>query len=147
MKGIDTFVPMDQEVENENQENAEGSDKREGAALEQKSSKKQKKVNIKFRGGLLGLKDFLSAVGITSKCSRLMLKLLLLNTMIKTAEVSYCCLEKLLLLSIISTAGTRINAAEGLLLLEDLMLSDKISRPYQRKDKDDLKIKIRICYL
>ncbi|GJW45125.1 hypothetical protein Tco_0073924 [Tanacetum coccineum] len=30
MKGIDTFVPMDQEVENENQEKAEGSDKREG---------------------------------------------------------------------------------------------------------------------
>ncbi|GJX12631.1 hypothetical protein Tco_0204389 [Tanacetum coccineum] len=99
------------------------------------------------RGGLLGLKDFLSAVGITSKCSRLMLKLLLLNTMIKTAEVSYCCLEKLLLLSIITIAGIRVNAAEGLLLLEDLMLSEKIARPYQRKDKDDLKIKIRICYL
>ncbi|GJW97001.1 putative ribonuclease H-like domain-containing protein [Tanacetum coccineum] len=78
------------------------------------------------------------------KCSRLMLKLLLLNTMIKTAEVSYCCLEKLLLLSIITTASTRVNAAEGLLLLEDLMLSEKMSRPYQRKDKDELKIKIRI---
>ncbi|GJX12629.1 hypothetical protein Tco_0204387 [Tanacetum coccineum] len=80
------------------------------------------------------------------KCSRLLLKLLLLNTMIKTAEVSYYCLEKLLLLSIITTAGTRVNAAEGLLLLEDLMLSEKISRPYQRKDKDELKIKIRICF-
>ncbi|GJR02440.1 hypothetical protein Tco_0525424 [Tanacetum coccineum] len=34
MKGIDTFVPMDQEVDNENQDKDEGSDKREGAALE-----------------------------------------------------------------------------------------------------------------
>ncbi|GJV11672.1 ribonuclease H-like domain-containing protein [Tanacetum coccineum] len=43
----------------------------------------------------------------------------------------------------ITTTGVNVNAAEGLLVLEDLMLSEKISRPYQRKDKEDLKIKIR----
>ncbi|GJR71806.1 putative ribonuclease H-like domain-containing protein [Tanacetum coccineum] len=109
-------------------------------------------VNLDADSSLLGLKDLLLRLlllknfnGITSKCSRLILKLLLLNTRIKTAKK--VCLEKLLLLSIITTAGTRVNVAEGLLLLEDLMLSEKISRPYQRKDKDDLKIKIRICYL
>ncbi|GKE19744.1 hypothetical protein Tco_1431256 [Tanacetum coccineum] len=42
MKWIDSFVPMDQEVEKYSQKKAEGSDKREGATLEQEVVKKQK---------------------------------------------------------------------------------------------------------
>ncbi|GJU90876.1 hypothetical protein Tco_1303299 [Tanacetum coccineum] len=39
---IDSFVPMDQEVEKDSQKKGEGSDKREGKALEQEVVKKQK---------------------------------------------------------------------------------------------------------
>ncbi|GKA15307.1 hypothetical protein Tco_0695054 [Tanacetum coccineum] len=52
--------------------------------------------------------------------------------------------KSFLLLFRITAALIKVNAFEGLLLLEGLMMPEKISRPYQRKDKDDLKIKIRI---
>ncbi|GJW33560.1 hypothetical protein Tco_0053592, partial [Tanacetum coccineum] len=42
MSWIDSFVPMDSEVEKGSQEKAKGSDKRKGAALEQEVIKKQK---------------------------------------------------------------------------------------------------------
>ncbi|GKA29937.1 hypothetical protein Tco_0716182 [Tanacetum coccineum] len=42
MKEIETFVPIDQEVESEKQDKAEDNNKRARAALEQESSKKQK---------------------------------------------------------------------------------------------------------
>ncbi|GKA13409.1 hypothetical protein Tco_0693055 [Tanacetum coccineum] len=78
------------------------------------------KMNIKFRGGLLGLKGFLKLLLLSAASSKVKTAStqLLLLVYISTAIL------KLLLLMFISTAGTKVNA-DGLQLLEELLI-DKI---------------------
>ncbi|GJV87581.1 hypothetical protein Tco_1531519 [Tanacetum coccineum] len=124
---------------------AEGSNKSEGAALEQESSKKLKmdedSKTTELKQLIKVVQDeeiAIDAIPIATKPPTIVdwkivsegrKSYYLIIRANRQSSYYYWC---------------NVNAAEGLPLLKDLMLSEKISRPYQRKDKDDLKIKIRI---
>ncbi|GJY13695.1 hypothetical protein Tco_0383004 [Tanacetum coccineum] len=74
MKRVNTFVDMNTELTKSSETRIEGSSKRAWDELEFDNSKKQKidenlkiqKMNIKFKGGLLGLKDFKMILRVTT---------------------------------------------------------------------------------
>ncbi|GKD41256.1 hypothetical protein Tco_1261463 [Tanacetum coccineum] len=76
-----------------------------------------------------------------SKCLRLLMKLLL-PVQVSTASLMLLVQKLLLLVLKVNVVGIKVTTAERLQLLEEFMLTEKKSKPYQRKNKDFLKIKI-----
>ncbi|GJU68993.1 hypothetical protein Tco_1255252 [Tanacetum coccineum] len=108
MKRVNTFVDMNTELVKSSEIRTEGSSKRAGDELEFDNSKRLKidehveaekdddlrnlkiqKMNIKFRGGLLGLKDSKMILKVTTAQLLLLVQKLVLLVYVNTARVNF----------------------------------------------------------